>query len=387
MRRSLVRINRLVCRCLAIGLVASLIAAMPAEAIKLGVLGDSLSDEYAEETYGVYAQNWNEQLANFAGIDIGPTATEAGQLFGAWGEPRRTAYEYNWARSGATSISLLSTGQHTGLAALVVPEAIDYVVLWIGANDYHPLQTAYQSIYFNTWSQAQIDAHNAMIVANIATALDTILATGVEVVVSNLPDYGLTPLVRSFFTDATGRQRVFAAIGEANADLLTVLADRGVVLIDLSSASVAIFGTHAAPTTIIKIGNIDIVLAQSDTETGGNPTGAFVHDGVHLNTTLQALFANMVMESLNLGYDASLTLFTESEMLLHSGIVYGGSDTVAAQLGAYGDYIVLPQLVAAAVPSLSAWALVGCTILVAAVGCRWLSPSCKSSPTTTLESV
>ncbi|MFP6656325.1 MAG: SGNH/GDSL hydrolase family protein, partial [Myxococcota bacterium] len=339
------RMHRSACELFTIGLIAALFIAMPAEAIKLGVLGDSLSDEYAEETYGVYAQNWNEQLVNFAGIDLGPTATEAGACNSdplCWGEPRRTGYEYNWALSGATSTSLLALGQHTGLAAQVVPEAIDYVIIIIGANDYYPALTAYQSIYANIWSQAQIDTHNATIVANITTAIDTVLATGAKVVVSNIPDYGLTPFVRGALTNVAGRQRVFDAIALANADLLAVAADRGVVLIDHEGVAVAMFGTHAAPTTSVKVGNVDIMLAQIDTASGGNPTAAFTHDGIHPNTTLQALLANLIMESLNLGYGASLPLFTESEALAHSGIAYGGSDTVTAQIGAYSDHIVLP---------------------------------------------
>ena len=53
-----------------------------AAALTLGVVGDSLSDEYAEETYGSYATNWVEQLDQFAGVDTGPTAAASGQLRG-----------------------------------------------------------------------------------------------------------------------------------------------------------------------------------------------------------------------------------------------------------------------------------------------------------------
>ena len=44
----------------------------------LGAMGDSLSDEYFEETYS-YAHNWVEQLVDYRGLDVGPTAAEAGQ--------------------------------------------------------------------------------------------------------------------------------------------------------------------------------------------------------------------------------------------------------------------------------------------------------------------
>ena len=45
------------------------------------------------------------------------------------------------------------------------------------------------------------------------------------------------------------------------------------------------------------------------------------------------------MEGLNIVYGTGLTLFSEEEILSHRGIAYGGSDTVAAQLGAYDDYV------------------------------------------------
>jgi hypothetical protein len=79
--------------------------------------------------------------------------------------------------------------------------------------------------------------------------------------------------------------------------------------------------------------------AQSDTSGGGNPTAAFVDDGVHPNTTLQGIIANAVMEALNIAYGANLTLFSEAEILEHRGLSYGGSDTLPAQLGNYADYI------------------------------------------------
>src|SRR5579863_3527445 len=66
----------------------------------LGVMGDSLSDEYFEETYGTYATNWVQQLVNYRSVNVGPTAAAAGQPGGTWGSPRRTGYEFNWALSG-----------------------------------------------------------------------------------------------------------------------------------------------------------------------------------------------------------------------------------------------------------------------------------------------
>jgi hypothetical protein len=70
------------------------------------------------------------------------------------------------------------------------------------------------------------------------------------------------------------------------------------------------------------------------------PLAGAVHDGIHPHTTLQGLLANLVLEGLNIGYGANLELFSEEEILNHAGLVYGGFDTLAPQIGSYGDYVI-----------------------------------------------
>jgi hypothetical protein len=153
----------------------------------LGVNGDSLSDEYASETYS-YARNWVELLAQERAVDLGMVAD--------WGsEPRNEGYEYNWARAGATSQSLIDAGQHTFLASQIDSGDVTHAVLAIGQNDFAPYPeptAAYYAIYNGLWTQPQIQAYADTVVANISTALETLTDTGAEVVVSNIADYGLT---------------------------------------------------------------------------------------------------------------------------------------------------------------------------------------------------
>ncbi len=343
-------------------LAVSLVVALPASAQKFAVMGDSLSDEYAEASYGLYAQNWVQQLVIHAGLDAGPT--------GSWGEPRRNFYEYNWARAGANSSTLLSQGQHSGLASQVVPEGIEYAVLMIGANDFSPGGTAYQNIYAGNWTQATIDAHVNGILANITTALDTaVLPTGVKLVVANIPDYGVTPTVQQLFPDPSGRQAVRDVIIQASNGIEVIAQQRGLVYVDFLGAEIAIFGPHGSPNAVLTIGNVDIFLAQSDTNVGGNPTAGFVHDGIHPNTTFQGIVANFMLEAINIGYGAGLPLFTEAEILSHRGIAYGGSDTLLAQLGNYSDYITsfVPQPTPVPALGLVGRALVAAFFLAAAL--------------------
>jgi lysophospholipase L1-like esterase len=322
---------------------AMVAAALPARADihALGGMGDSLTDEYAEETYD-YAANWIEQLVLYRAIDVGPTAAEAGQPGGTWGEPRRTGFELNWARSGDTSEDLLNHGQHTGVAALVPQSGITHAVLMIGANDFFPMPLpgyAYFYIYHNLWSPEQIDAYIAQLVANVNAAIDVVQPTGVSVALCTVPDYGVTPWPRLLFPDPVKRDRVTAVIAQVNVDLDVVAQTRHLVLVDMFSAAQAIFGTNQEPRLILLLGNVEIFVQEHDTPDNENPQAGFVDDSTHPHTHLQGILANLILHGLNAGYHAEQMLFTEEEILAHAGLAYGGVDTLESEIGPYADYV------------------------------------------------
>lgn len=77
--------------------------------------------------------------------------------WGDWDEPRRTGYEYNWARSAATGATLLEQKQPEGLAAQVADGKIDLVIMAIGNHDFAPYNPdAYAPIYDGTLSDDQV---------------------------------------------------------------------------------------------------------------------------------------------------------------------------------------------------------------------------------------
>src|SRR6476646_50998 len=76
------------------------------------------------------SRNWAEILSATRSLDFG-RFTVASR-----GEPRNQGFEYNWARSDATTDDLIVTGQHTGLAAHVARGEVNLVVVFIGGNDY-----------------------------------------------------------------------------------------------------------------------------------------------------------------------------------------------------------------------------------------------------------
>lgn len=311
----------------------------PAQLARLGALGDSLSDEYAEESFG-YARNWTMLLVQRRGVDMGPTA--AGQPGGTWGEPRRTFYRFNWARYGHSTDELLSSGQHTGLAAQVAPLGVSHAVLMVGANDFNSVGFgAYFNIYNNLWSQSQISGFVSGRIANITQALDAVQPTGVRVVLVNIFDFGITPITwgSPFYNDPARRDRVTAVIQQVNDGVYALAQQRGLVLVDAFALARAAWGTNQQPAQTLLIGNVPIQLRQFDTSTNTNPVAAFVHDRTHPHTTVQGVLANAIIQAMGEAYSAGVAPFSEQEILAHAGLAYGGMDTLAAAIGPITGYV------------------------------------------------
>ena len=121
----------------------------------VGALGDSLTDEYFEQDLPMlsppirqydYAKGWLELIVTSGKADGGLFAS------GSWGEPRRTGYEYNFARWGAVSEDL--TGQVDAMQDVFTPfppgigSDNHFVGLCIGANDFFPGVSS-SSNYYN----------------------------------------------------------------------------------------------------------------------------------------------------------------------------------------------------------------------------------------------
>ncbi|MCY2990994.1 MAG: malectin domain-containing carbohydrate-binding protein [Planctomycetota bacterium] len=294
---------------------------------RLGVAGDSLSDEYAEASY-TYAKNWVELLAQ--DVSVGAQGT--------WGAPRDAGFEYNWAQAGATSDTLLADGQHTGLAQQITAGLIDYGVLAIGQNDSGAWTQAYLGIYNGTWNAAQIDAYVGHVVGNIETALQTLTATGGKIVLSNVIDYGIAPLTRMFLPDPAKRELVTDVIRRVNGELLGLAQQYHVPLIDSFQATKDFLGTNQAPVATVTIGGVAFTNAA-----GTDPLNLFVDDGIHPHTVGQAVIANLVVEAIRLGYrqDVGTLSITEQEMLEQVGL---GAQYTSNTLNLnYTQYIILPN--------------------------------------------
>ncbi|MDA0589779.1 MAG: FG-GAP-like repeat-containing protein [Planctomycetota bacterium] len=284
----------------------------------LGIAGDSLSDEYLHETYD-YADNWVELLEQQRGVNVGPQNNTVMGDGDDRGEPRREGgFEYNWARSGATSTTLLSDGQHTGLAAQINADTVTHAVLAIGQNDFFPGPgSAYANIYSSTWSQAEIDAHVSTVVGNITVALTTIDTNNVRLVLSNIVDYGLAPATQTAFPDAAKRQLVTNVIDDVNAELLDLAQQTEIPLVDLSSVAADLLSGAS-----ITVGGVTF-----NNSAGIDVQNIFVEDGIHPHTGASGIIANVYLQAFNSAYGETIPLISEEELVTIVGRTYV-SDTL-----------------------------------------------------------
>ncbi len=324
--------------CFALAAALSMASGTSAQPIKLGAIGDSLTDEYSEESYS-YAKNWTMLLVQQRGVDMGPTAQAAAQAGNTWGEPRRSGYQFNWARYGADSTSAITSGQHTGLAAQRAALGVTDAVVVIGANDFSPTSSAYLNIYFNFWSASQITSYVDAQIADVRTIVTTLQNAGLRVTLCNFVDFGIAPATRQIYTSASNRQRVTNVIARVNAGVLALAREKRVVYVDTAGLATTLFGTQSALRSTLTIGNVNIQLNQRDTATHTVPLAGFVDDGAHPHTAVQGVFANLMMTALNVNAHTNYPLFTDQQLLSNAGIAYVGPDTLASTVPSYNRFL------------------------------------------------
>lgn len=281
----------------------------------IGILGDSTSDEYRGDDarggeYGETTLNWVELLAKTRGLNFGE--------WGTWEEPRRTGYEYNWARTGATINTMITTGQHTGLAEQVAEGKVSFVVVWIGNNDFHLKNGPYEEIYSGKLSDTDLQKKVDQAVRELTTAMETVLKAGeVKMGVVAITDQGLAPEAKIMFPDSKKRQRVTDAIASINARVREFADAHGVIMLDSNAFGQFLFSR------VDMLGNfefggekISVVLK------GDEPHHLQLGDNIgHAGTVLSGLVANsLFVDPFNQAFGLNLSPLTEEEILQNAGI-------------------------------------------------------------------
>jgi len=289
------------------------------EIIGIGVMGDSNSDEYHanDNRGGEYADTtftWVEILAQARDLNFG--------AWGSWDEPRRDGFEYNWARSNATTGSMITSGQHTGIAQQVASGKVSHVFIWIGANDFNIVSGQYQQIYDNSLSDAALQTKVDKIITDMTTAMDTVYQAGdVKIVIATFSDPGISPLTKIDFTDANKRQRVTNAIQDVNEGIKIAAAERGISVVDVDEYGLQVLAKMDEDGYFEFGGEMINVLEQ-----GNEPHHLQLGDSAgHPGTIASGMFANeLFIKPINSTYGTQIISLSEIEILEIAGISQNG---------------------------------------------------------------
>lgn len=278
--------------------------------MRLAVIGDSVQDEYrANDSRGApyYSTtlNWVELLANERGVDFG--------VWGTWGEPRRSGYKYNWARSGATSAAALSS-QLPGVLTQLRSGEVTHLIIQVGLNDFNQGNLGYQ-IYSGVAMTATLNyiASNIVSMANQANsaAPGRVLVAGTQDYVTDL----LLPEIAGAMPDPIGRARLSAAFAYIDARIVAGI-NSGVHHWDYDAALAAELMPRRTG-NVITVGGQSIVIARGDNEYHY----AWLNDApyAHAGTVFSGLVANIYADAINSAFGSTIPRMTDSEIIAAAG--------------------------------------------------------------------
>jgi lysophospholipase L1-like esterase len=280
----------------------------PAESPGVGILGDSYSDEYRfYPPDRPTARNWVEILAETRAVNFGRFSTSSR------GEPRNEGYEYNWARSDATTDDMIATGQHTGLAAQVARGEVQFVVIFVGGNDFINAMKSSRPL-------AALERTLPRAIANFRTAVETIRAAHPEVRlllgtvpdIRNLPEF--TTPIRNGSIPRSVADAFTAAIDQYNVQIRACGArDARVAVLDLELATK--LASRINPDYFYASGRkLDRI------HPSNHPLHFFLADSRHPGTLGQALMAQVFIETLNVRFNARVRPLSGREVLRIAGL-------------------------------------------------------------------
>lgn len=278
----------------------------------MGVIGDSMSDEYQADDQRGYeyrptSLNWVEQLVKSRKINFG--------LWSNWGDARRTGFEYNWSRTGATTTAVLLNGQHTGLAQQISKGDVNVAIVFIGENDFFPFSDTYNAIYSGLLSAEELETTITKPIDNIKTIIKTLKNAGdAKLIMVTIPDPNMGASVRLIHQDKNGRDRVSAAISRVNQQISAFAKKQGLIVVDVNRFYQEV--SDNAPLGNIRINDEYISLYLP----GDEPHHAVLSDAVHPGTVMNGLFANYLIKQMNNKLNSGIKPLSGQEILRNAGM-------------------------------------------------------------------
>lgn len=286
----------------------------------LAIIGDSIVDEYHADNprggeYAAVTFNWAELLAGRNRVNLG--SWEDGRP-----EPRRGGYEFNWARSGATSTTMIEEGQHTGVAEQVRAGQVSHVIIQIGINDFYWDDVAIR-IYEGQLTGEPLTEFLNGIVANIELAVGTVKDAGTDnIILSATPNFLALDVLGDadvVLPDETKRQRVIDALDYVNQGLAEVASREQVPFFDFNAALSDELDRRYDPTDrrYIVVGGERVEVKVK----GDEPHHLFVGDEyAHPGTIFSGLIANLFIKEMNATFGTGIAPFSDDELLSIAGI-------------------------------------------------------------------
>lgn len=277
------------------------------------VLGDSNSDEYRADDNrgGAYASTtlgWIELLTKYKGMNFG--------TYSNWGGFRRSGFQYNFSRSGATTVSAFQSDAPAALGALVSAGTVRSVFYQVGANDFAWYNSQFSAIYNGTLAGSSLSTYNQSVANNVAKTLDIINASGkAKILVSLIPDATKSPSARANFPDPVKLKRVSDAVLEANTAIRSVANTHGYAIFDADSIGTRLL-SNVDPQGNYLVAGEKISFATP----GDEPHHILLGDAIHAGTVFSGIYANEWMNAMNTAFGTQFIVFTDSELLTHAGI-------------------------------------------------------------------
>ncbi|HKP55368.1 MAG TPA: SGNH/GDSL hydrolase family protein [Polyangiales bacterium] len=323
--------------------------------VRVGVIGDSLSDEYQGAVSALPGLTWTEQLhalkrISFGGYEADPSVR---------GEPRNNGNSRNWARFGQAALSpqwsdltnderiplsqrmdprLQTIGsfdaQIQGLASKIANDKVDVALVWVGHNDLF-IRT-YIGYEQDGGQQAFFGALIGRIVS-AAVTLRTAASADPNVIKTKVAIIGLA-----------------GAASVLNQPLSMAAAGAGITFIDPFNTAVNaivteqattgfydVAGTPLQPFTIVlspfsatpKVASLANLAVPGTGPCGFNPatngvgcaTPAYAepfthYDGVHPNTLYMGAVGNEIVAEVNTAFGFEMKTMTEEQLLDNAGL-------------------------------------------------------------------
>jgi hypothetical protein len=327
--------------------------------VRIGVIGDSLSDEYQGAVSLLPGAQWTEQVQGDARISLGAHEADPSVR----GEPRNDGYGLNWARFGQAALGLqwsspavknhpavIAAGlaadprlqtivqfdaQIHGLGAQIANGDVDVALVWVGHND----------LFIRTFIGYEQDggqqAFFAALIGRIVTAAATLRAyasADPELVKAKVAILGLAGTASAL-----------------NPALSAAAANAGITFIDPFNTAVSAIITEQLTTGSFGVGDVDLMpftfqfvpqfqaiprmaspgdLAFPGTgPCGFNPatsgigcsTPAYAepfqhYDGIHPNTLYMGVIGNQIITDVNAAFGFAMRTISDETLLTTAGL-------------------------------------------------------------------